>query len=350
VWFTVFGVAGEVAWHGYLAGFLGPLMFALQLRHSFTTARDLRPRGWPWTLLALVLLGGVPSVVLPGWSTTWAVAKLFPLASVLMLMRGRVRVLVFVLLAALAMVQFVTDPPGWFGYVYPITYGIATLTVAVVLYVAVRLVRVVDELHLVRSELAEVAVGRERLRFSRDLHDLLGQSLSAIALKGDLALRLLRRDPEAARTEVVDMTSLARDTLHGMRAVAHDEHTVSLAQEADGAAALLAAAGVTPTVDVSSAGLADTTQEMFAWAVREGVTNILRHSDAQACSITVAWHDGQARLTIVSDGARPPVQSGGGTGLAGLADRAAALSGSVTAGRGGGDLFHLVVEIPEEAT
>jgi two-component system sensor histidine kinase DesK len=220
----------------------------------------------------------------------------------------------------------------------------------VVLYVAVRLVRVVDELHLVRSELAEVAVGRERLRFSRDLHDLLGQSLSAIALKGDLALRLLRRDPEAARTEVVDMTSLARDTLHGMRAVAHDEHTVSLAQEADGAAALLAAAGITSTVDVSSAGLADTTQEMFAWAVREGVTNILRHSDAQACSITVAWHDGQARLTIVSDGARPPARSGDGTGLAGLADRAAALSGSVTAGRGGGDLFHLVVEIPEEAT
>jgi two-component system sensor histidine kinase DesK len=350
VWFTVFGVAGEVAWHGYLALFLGPSMLALQLRHSFTAARDLRPRGWPWTLLALVLLAGVPLAVLPGWSATWAVAKLFPLASVLMLMRGSVRVVVFILLAALAMVQFVTDPPGLFGYVYPVTYGIATLIVAVVLYAAVRLVRVVDELHLVRSELAEVAVGRERLRFARDLHDLLGQSLSAIALKGDLALRLLRRDPEAARTEVRDMTILARDTLHGMRAVARDEHAVSLAREADGAAALLAAAGITPTVDVSSAGLADTTQEMFAWAVREGVTNILRHSDARICSITVARHDGHARLTIVSDGARPPVQSGDGTGLTGLADRAAALSGSVTADRGGGDLFHLVVEIPEEAT
>jgi len=297
-----------------------------------------------------VVLAGLPVIVLPGWSSTWSTAELFPLASVLMLMRGRVRVVVYVAMAALAMVQYLRDPPGRLGYVYPVAYGVATLVVSVILYIAVRLVRVVDELHTVRSELAEVAVGRERLRFSRDLHDLLGQSLSAIALKGDLALRLLRRDAEAARTEVVGMTRLARDTLHGMGAVAHDEHTVSLAREADGAAALLTAAGITPTVDVSSAGLADTTQEIFAWAVREGVTNVLRHSDARTCSITVVRDDGNARLKIVNDGARPPGESSDGTGLTGLAARAAALCGSVTTDRRMGDLFHLVVEIPGKAT
>jgi two-component system sensor histidine kinase DesK len=350
VWFTAFGVAGIVAWHGFMAVYLGPVLLALQLRHSLAAARDLRPRGRPWTLLALVVIGGLPLVILPGWSATWSTATLFPLSSVLMLLRGRVRVVVFVVLTALAMVPYLSDPPGRLGYVYPISYGIATLVISAVLYTAVRLVQVVDELHLVRSELAEVAVGRERLRFSRDLHDLLGQSLSAIALKGDLALRLLRKDAEAARIEVVDMTRLARDTLHGMRAVARDEHAVSLPREADGAAVLLAAAGITPTIDVSSAGLADTTQEMFAWAVREGVTNILRHSDARICSITVARHDGHARLKIVNDGARVPDGSGDGTGLAGLAARAATLSGSVTADRGTGDLFHLVVEIPAEAT
>ena len=348
VWFTMFGAAGDTAKYGFVAVFVGPLMLALQLRHSLTAARDMRPRGWPWTLLALAALSYLP-LVLPGWTSTWGGGcNWFPMASVLMLMRGRPRIAVF---AALAIFRVAFQYLGWlqFGYAFPAVYGLGALVDPIVLYGAAHLVRVLDELRAARVELAQVAVGRERLRFSRDLHDLLGQSLSAIALKGDLALRLLRREPARARVEVVGLTELARTTLHGMRAVAQGDYVVSLEREASGAAALLAAAGITATVEVNPAGLTASTQELFAWAAREGVTNVLRHSDARTCSITAGLRNGKARLDIVNDGAHPPMAHDG-SGIAGLAARAAALSGSVTAERRPGDLFALVVQVPVEGT
>jgi two-component system, NarL family, sensor histidine kinase DesK len=89
-----------------------------------------------------------------------------------------------------------------------------------------------------------LAIGQERLRVSRDLHDLLGQSLSAVSLKGDLAKRLLHRDLAAARAEIEGLTKVARGALRDMRAVTSDQHAVSLPTETDGATALLQAAGV----------------------------------------------------------------------------------------------------------
>jgi two-component system sensor histidine kinase DesK len=89
-------------------------------------------------------------------------------------------------------------------------------------------------------------------------------------------------------------------------------------------------------------------ESVLAWAVREGVTNVLRHSQASICSITAGRWDGHARLEIVNDGARSPV--GEGSGLAGLAERAGALTGSAAAGRTGDGRFRLLVEVPEEVT
>ncbi len=191
-----------------------------------------------------------------------------------------------------------------------------------------------------------MAVGRERLRISRDLHDLLGQSLSAIALKGDLAIRLLRSDTGAARGEIESLATVARDALRGVRAVARDEHMVSLPDELDGAAVLLSAAGISARIDADVAGLTPPAAQTFAWALREGVANVLRHSEARICSITAARQNGTLRLEIVNDGAGPP--GGGGRGLAGLAERAHALSGTVTAGLTDTDRFRLLVTIPEE--
>jgi two-component system sensor histidine kinase DesK len=92
-------------------------------------------------------------------------------------------------------------------------------------------------------------VGRERLRVSRDLHDLLGQSLSAISLKGDLALRLLPVDSDRARSEVESLTEVARAALHDVMAITRDEHQVALHEEIDAAAALLTAAGIDVNLD-----------------------------------------------------------------------------------------------------
>jgi two-component system, NarL family, sensor histidine kinase DesK len=222
---------------------------------------------------------------------------------------------------------------------------VGLITGGMALYASARLVWVATELHATRVELAELAIGRERLRISRDLHDLLGQSLSAVSLKGELAKRLLGRDLRAAQAEIEDLTGVARDALRDMRAVTRDEHAASLRTEVDAAVGLLRAAGIEARIDLDTADLPPPMEQVFAWAVREGVTNMLRHSEARACSITCGRRDGIVRLELVNDGARGP--AGGGSGLAGLAERARAVSGSVTAGYTGDRRFRLLVETPE---
>jgi two-component system sensor histidine kinase DesK len=228
---------------------------------------------------------------------------------------------------------------GLYGLIVPTLYAAALVGGA-------RLVWLVNELEATRTELATTAVGEERIRVSRDLHDLLGQSLSAISLKGDLALRLLAKDTGAARAEIESLTGVARDALRDVRAITRDEHAVSLRTEIDGAAALLSAAGIDTRLDVTDLPpLSVPAQNALAWAIREGTTNLLRHSEAQTCAITLFRHRGTVQLEIVNDGAR--AVAGHGSGLSGVAERARAASGSsattVHDGR-----FRLSVEVPEE--
>jgi len=321
---------------------------ALQLRHSFAAARGERPRGWPWTLPGLIVLVYLPMV---WFGTGWAPMQYFVMASAIMLLRSWPACIAATtpLLATAALVVAEAPPDAAAAQeTVAVVYWIAGLvTGAVALYGAARLVRVLDELEATRTELAELAIGRERLRISRDLHDLLGHSLSAISLKGDLARRLLPSNVHAARAEIEGLTEVARDALRDVRAITRDERAMSLRTETDGAAALLGAAGIDARIEVDLPDLARPTEEVLAWAVREGITNVLRHSQATTCSVTAARRDAMVRLKIVNDGACPP--AGAGTGLAGLAERARALSGSASGGYTRGGRFQLLVEIPEEA-
>jgi two-component system sensor histidine kinase DesK len=130
--------------------------------------------------------------------------------------------------------------------------------------------------------------------------------------------------------------------------VTRGEHAVSLATEMEGAAALLGAAGIDARVDLDLVGpLPRPVEEVLAWAVREGVANVLRHSQARTCSITATRRDGWVRLEVENDGVWAP--AGEGSGLAGLADRARALSGTVATDGTHGGRFRLLVELPEEA-
>jgi two-component system sensor histidine kinase DesK len=279
------------------------------------------------------------------------------IASALMLLRPRVATpLVAAIVLGYATVSLLTlvnvDHEGPPSVITFVVYAVTFMFIGGVgLYGAARLVRALDELHATRAELAELAVGRERLRVSRDLHDLLGHSLSAVSLKGDLAIRLLRSDPPAARAEIASLTQVARDALHGVRAVTRDEHVVSLRTETDGAAALLRAAGIDAHINLNVPGLPRPVEDVLAWAVREGVTNVLRHSDARTCSIVAGCHDGLARLEIVNDGVRSldnEPTSGDGSGLAGLAERARAVAGLVSANCTDDGRFEVHVTIPQE--
>jgi two-component system, NarL family, sensor histidine kinase DesK len=326
---------------------LGVGVLALQLRHSFAIAHGRRPRGAWWTLLALAVLVYVPL----GWfGWGWVAMQVSLMASLPIVLRRwplAVALAVPVLATDLAVVRLVADQPVATVAHWVIEQTFTLVVLSAALYGSARLVRVLDELQATRAELAELAVGRERLRVSRDLHDLLGQSLSAVSLKGDLAIRLLPRDPPAARAEIESLTGVARDALAGIRAVTRDEHAVSLRTEIEGAAALLRAAGIDARIDLDVPKLSQPVEQVLAWALREGVTNVLRHSQARTYSITAGSREGRLWLEILNDGVQ--ASAGAGGGLTGLAERARAVSGSVTAHGTGDGQFRLRVEVPEEA-
>jgi two-component system sensor histidine kinase DesK len=321
---------------------------ALQFRHSLAAARGERPVGWPLTFIGIVAL-----VYIPMWWFTWnwQSTQWFVVASAAMLLRGWLAafaVAVPIIGTVTMNVHTVSSVDnGTIGQILVLAcYAFTFLCMGgIALYGAARLVNVVDEYNAARLELAELAVGRERLRVSRDLHDLLGQSLSAVSLKGDLAMRLLPNNEAGAHAEIESLTGVARSALRGMRAIARDEHTVSLPAEVDAAAALLGAAGIDAHVDVDLPPLAGAIEDVLAWAIREGTTNILRHSDAHDCWITATRTNGDVRLEIVNDGARQPLAAG--TGLVGLAERAEALSGSAVGSGTRDGRFRLVVVVPE---
>lgn len=320
----------------------------LQLRHSFAAARGERPDHWQWTLVVLAVLVYVPLV----WLTwRWYTALWFVIASAAMLLPRRPAAVIITLQVLIAI--FLHHPPATWAELPPATLAWIVIYLFAILlmgggclYGAAQLFRVVDELYDARAELAEVAVERERLRISRDLHDLLGHSLSAVSLKGDLAIRLLRSDARAARSEVESLTEMARDALSRVRAVTRGEQDASFRTETEGAAALLAAAGIDASIDADLPQLAPSVDNVLGWAVRQGVTNVLQHSEAGACAITARQEDGRVRLEIVNDGARTAAVEG--SGLAGLAERARALSGSASAERTRDGGFRLHVEVPQE--
>ena len=337
------GLAGRAP---YVPVACGAALAALQVRTSYAAARGERPR-WAWpTLLVVAALVYVPMYwYAENW---WATLSMLG-ASALMLVPHR---RLAVALASVPVISvlgyfaegFVADYPGDRPYVTldvdTMAWWATSLACGITaLYGAARLARVASELQDARTELAELAITRERLRVSRDLHDLAGQSLTAISLRGDLALALLEQDQDAARAEMATLTTTARSALHDVLTVTRDGKAVDLRVEAEGARALLAAAGVETVVRLMDEGVAPAVLTVFAWALREGVTNVLRHSEATTCTITASAD----RLEIINDGVRSAA-TGSGTGLTGLAERARAFSGRVTSGPAGDGQFQLVVE------
>jgi two-component system sensor histidine kinase DesK len=324
---------------------------AIQLRHSFAAAQGIRPRYWMWTLALLSVIAYVPLVFL---SDCWVTLQWFVIASVAMLLPAR-RALVVSLVSALGLgfwYATVAEGPnaGIAVQVWAFCYLEALLFLGGIgLYCATRLVRIMDKLRDARADLAELAIGRERLRISRDLHDLLGQSLSAVSLKGDLAIGLLKRNElPRAIGEVESLVGVARSALHDLRDIAHREPPIALVSEINRATDLLASTGTETKVHITAGQLRPDVDELFAWSLREGVTNVLRHSAATICSITIGREDGIVRLEIVNDGALPAAP--GGNGLSGLATRAAALAGSASARAIADGRFRLRVDVPEVAT
>lgn len=206
------------------------------------------------------------------------------------------------------------------------------------------LVQANQQLSQAREQIARLAVGEERLRFARDLHDLLGHSLSVIALKSELAGRLIKNTPGLAAHEIEDIEKVARDALREVREAVAGYRQPTLAAELAGAKEALAAAGIEYHLDQDHAPLPPAVEAVLAWTVREGVTNVMRHSQAKRCSIRITNREGKATVEVIDDGRGGIPEAG--SGLRGLEERVRERGGSLTAEPLPHEGFRLRVTLP----
>jgi two-component system sensor histidine kinase DesK len=212
----------------------------------------------------------------------------------------------------------------------------------------VRLLATIGRLRQAQVELVEQAVRTERERFSRDLHDLLGHTLSLVVVKAEAVRRLIPRDPEAAAGHARDIERIGREALEEVREAVDGYRRTSVAVEVARARVALDVAGVGFEVAVDDAALTAQADEAFAWVVREGVTNVVRHSAARRCRLRIAAQPGGVILELEDDGPAGDdrgLPARAGSGLAGLRSRLVPLGGDVQGNRSEGG-FRLVARLP----
>ncbi|MET9059941.1 histidine kinase [Streptomyces antibioticus] len=213
-----------------------------------------------------------------------------------------------------------------------------------------QLVRTTIALREARATVAQLAANEERLRLARDLHDLLGHSLSLITLKSELAGRMLPEHPEQAARQVADIEQVSRQAMVDVREAVTGYRRPRLAAELAGVQVALAAAGVTAHVPAEPDldGVPEESESALAWALREAVTNVVRHSGAGRCTVDVVRRqtlDGPiVELSVEDDGSGGP-GTGPGNGLTGLTERLEKTGGTLEAGRTRHG-FRLVARVP----
>lgn len=246
--------------------------------------------------------------------------------------------------AGLTLVAMFLPPaiPAWHaGIQWSPAFTIPLISLALFAFFAV--VRANAELTEARGEIARLAAEGERSRIARDLHDLLGHSLTSITVKACLARRLSESDPDGATREIAEVESLARDALSDVRSAVGGYREVTLATELATGGEVLRAAGIDAqlpgAVDIVPAAY----RELFGWVVREGLTNVVRHARATRCTITIT----PSSVTVTDDGVGDPGGQSSGNGLAGLHERVDAAGGTLTSGPGPDGGWVLAVTLHE---
>jgi two-component system sensor histidine kinase DesK len=244
---------------------------------------------------------------------------------------------------------------GIAGWLHGDSRGAVAATVLTIVSIGVlmtafgRIARANRELRTTREELARLAVSEERLRIARDLHDLLGHSLSVIALKSELARKLLEREPKRAAAELDDIQSVTRTALAEVREAVQGYRRLALAEALESAQAALAAAGIDCELADADVALPADVDSVLAWAVREGTTNVIRHSGALHCAIRVRADADRAAVEIEDDGSAAR-STERGSGLNGLRERAQRLRGELDAGTLPEGGFRLRLTVPLAGT
>jgi len=319
------------------------VMFAVIIRSVARRGADdpARARWWLAGLdLGIIAIASALTLAQPesGWIVFFYFAS--TTASLLLPERRAIALIAIAGIAAAVSLLPTEDPASAF------VQGVAVSIIGMTVYAMSALRRTNLKLHEARMELAAMAVAEERDRIARDLHDVLGHSLSLIAIKSELAGRLLPGDPERARAEIGDVERVARDSLTAVRETVSGYRRPTLDGELAEARVALDAAGIEPTIRHEVGPLAASEDAVLAWAVREAVTNMVRHSAARHGSITTARHGTVAELEVTDDGAPPPESGKPGIGLRGIRERLERAGGRLEAGPQAGGGYRLVATIP----
>ncbi|WP_157756549.1 sensor histidine kinase [Plantactinospora sp. KBS50] len=322
--------------------------FAVLYVYCFSMARRLRQLARKpsarrtWVLLGLMIVLGL--LVVPGAGPSAMSCAVYVAAAAIFLLPLRAAVVVAGGMFAVSLVVPLTVA-GWESQE---TVSFAVLMASFAIYGVSRMVDRNSELLAAHTEIRRLAVAQERARAARDLHDILGHSLTVITVKAELAGRLIEIDPARAAGEVGDLERLAREALADVRRTVGAYRGVSLAEELASARSALAAAGIAAELPGTVPDLPPERNELFGWAVREGVTNVVRHSGARRCALRVT-----PELVEVRDDGRGPVAADGvggvgGHGLRGLRERVDQFGGQLSVGRAGPrGGFVLRVNVPD---
>jgi two-component system sensor histidine kinase DesK len=332
VWLVFFVAPLEAGWdqrdsvRGWLA-ILSVIAFSAIYLMAFAIVRHRRFFNQPSPSLAqaallLTTLSGLGLVTCLSVGQSGMASVVYVAVASVMWLPGRAA------LAVVTVIAVVTDlsgriVPGWDN---DSSLPFAVCTAAFAMWGVNQLMLRNLDLLRAKDENARLAVEDERNRFARDLHDILGHSLTVITVKAELANRLLDVDHERARAELTDLERLSRDALADVRRAVHGYRDLTLPGELARAREALAAADIDAELPNSTDEVPSELRELFAWTVREGVTNVIRHSGARRCVVRL----GATAVEVCDDGAGPPDCArvgdgrGNGHGLDGLQERAAA--------------------------
>ncbi|MFK4221525.1 sensor histidine kinase [Streptomyces sp. NPDC019890] len=334
-------------WQIIVGGGALAVVFAAQFVRSTQGGMRLRRRSQYWLLVIQAVCVYIPMVLL---GEAWIGLPGFLAASLLLTFRppwswlsaGLVWVSVVIGTASFGM------KPLDIAY-----YGVSIATTSIVVYGLTLLTEMVTQLRSAQREIARLAVERERLRFARDLHDLLGYSLSAITLRSELTLRLIDQHPSRAKDELSTVLEISRQALADTRAVARSYRHMSFPAELESARSVFDAAGIDIEVESTLTTLPDQAGTVLATVLREGITNILRHSSVRRCRITAReTAERAAVLHVVNDGVDRNAEQPNpyeGSGIGNLSARVSALGGGLSAGVRADGCFHLLARVPLEA-
>jgi two-component system sensor histidine kinase DesK len=338
--------AARIPRHGFAIGLAlvtAGLLFGLQLCIAWRGAARWPRRRRLGSLLALGVLTYLPLAAL---RVVWPGMAGFLAGSILILRPARTSWVLF----AFAVASMLVAPLG-LGMdardaVYLMT---ASLSSGLTVFAVYQLRLFSKRTQGAGAQLAQLTSVRERERFSMDLHDILGYSLSAITLKAELTRKLVGSDPALAQDELAEVVELARQASVDVRLMASGYSSISLAREAGSAASLLSAACITPQVAIECGVLDDEVDTVLSIVLREAVTNVLRHSAARNCAIVASQEDKMITLKVINDGVSQPVKPGtGGHGLHNLARRLEVLGGELNTGASHDDQFSLLAIVPAQ--